>query len=357
MKLTLEALERKSSRERREKFPDKDVKKEQAWKLTHLCMNDRFIGSIGNLDACQNLKAIYLQNNNISKIENLGFARNLTHLYLQHNSITRMENLDSLSKLRTLYLGHNKIKVLEGLENLHNLTVLHVENQKNSDGESLCFEPRTMIVLSTHLKVLNVSGNKIRSVKALANLRKLENLEAADNMIVDIEDLAETIKTLVALRDLSLQGNPVLRQYRSKETLIANNDTLERLNGKVITDACRTFMKQFKIEKLTRRTEKSSKSALGKDITDSLNLPPAFKRSISRAIFQQTIPKLPVMISSAIDEAPPHIFPPWKTALTSKSPKDNRVTPRPFWGNIIRNKGARRIPSSISTKAIPLPPI
>ncbi|KAG7213815.1 hypothetical protein KM043_003029 [Ampulex compressa] len=316
MKLTLEALERKSSRERREKFPDKDVKKEQAWKLTHLCMNDRFIGSIGNLDACQNLKAIYLQNNNISKIENLGFARNLTHLYLQHNSITRMENLDSLSKLRTLYLGHNKIKVLEGLENLHNLTVLHVENQKNSDGESLCFEPRTMIVLSTHLKVLNVSGNKIRSVKALANLRKLENLEAADNMIVDIEDLAETIKTLVALRDLSLQGNPVLRQYRSKETLIANNDTL-----------------------------------------DSLNLPPAFKRSISRAIFQQTIPKLPVMISSAIDEAPPHIFPPWKTALTSKSPKDNRVTPRPFWGNIIRNKGARRIPSSISTKAIPLPPI
>lgn len=50
--------------------------------------------------------------------------------------------------MQTLYLGYNKILVVEGLENLKNLTVLQIENQKLPFGESLYFDPRSILALS-----------------------------------------------------------------------------------------------------------------------------------------------------------------------------------------------------------------
>lgn len=76
------------------------------------------------------------------------FATELTHLYLQHNNLTKIENLDSLTNLVKLYLGYNSISVVEGLENLTFLKELHIEKQRLDLGESLCFEPRTLITLS-----------------------------------------------------------------------------------------------------------------------------------------------------------------------------------------------------------------
>lgn len=150
--------------------------------------------------------------------------------------------------MQTLYLGYNKILVVEGLECLKNLTILQVENQKLSVGESLCFDPRSILTLSVSLnwllsfnslflynifqgclKVLNISGNKMASLKSIKELHKLEVLDATNNFIDDINDLTESISVLTSLIDLSLQGNPVTQYYRCKENLIANNDTISML--------------------------------------------------------------------------------------------------------------------------------
>lgn len=132
---------------------------------------------------------------------------------------------------------------------MKNLTVLQIENQKLPFGESLYFDPRSILALSvsffivifllyifihiyklfqTCLKVLNISGNKITSLKNIKELYKLEILDATNNIIDDINDLTETINILISLKDLSLQGNPVTKYYRYKENLIANNDTISK---------------------------------------------------------------------------------------------------------------------------------
>ncbi|XP_076655190.1 uncharacterized protein LOC143360342 [Halictus rubicundus] len=355
VRLTTEYIDRKCSQALLSKSLSKKIKKQELYNTTHLRMNNMFISSIGNFNDYKNLKVIYLQNNNISSIENLDFASNLTHLYLQHNAIRKMENLDAFDKLQVLYLGYNNIVVVEGLDNARNLTTLDIENQMLSLGESLCFDPRSVHTLSTCLQVLNISGNKMTSLKDVKSLQKLEILDARNNLLEDIDDLTETMSTLISLRDLSLQGNPVTRCYRYKENLIANNDTIRNFNGKTVTDVCRCFMKRFKIEKHLYRKKKSSRVTLDEDITSSLDLPLALKKSISRAMFQHPGPKLSVTISSTIDDMPPQMFPPWKTG--TKTIRQGHVTPRPFWSNVIKTKQPHVVRSLIKSKAIQLPPI
>lgn len=79
------------------------------------------------------------------------------------------------------------------------------------------------------LIVLNVSDNKMTSLRNLSGFRELNTLEAKDNLIDDIDDLTTTISTLPALKDLSLQGNPVIRFYRYRENLIANSISLGKV--------------------------------------------------------------------------------------------------------------------------------
>ncbi|CAK9820991.1 Protein phosphatase 1 regulatory subunit 42 [Anthophora plagiata] len=355
VRLTAEYIEKKCSQVQLSKSLSKKIKKDQLCSITHLRMNNMFISSIGNFMNYKNLKVIYLQNNNISTIENLHFASNLTHLYLQHNVISKIENLEFLDNLHTLYLGYNRIPVVEGLERLKKLTVLQIENQKLPTGESLCFDPRSILTLSTCLKVLNISGNKIISLKNIKELSKLEVLDAGDNFIDDINDLTECISALTSLTDLSLQGNPVTQCYRYKENIIANNDTIKTLNGKTVTDVCKCFMKRFKMKKHLYHTKKSLSTTLDEDIASSLNLPPALKKSISRAILQHPNPKFPVTISSVIGDT--HIFPPWKITPAANSLRNGHFAPRPFWTNIIRTQQSDHLHSSLSTKSFKLPPI
>jgi len=80
------------------------------------------------------------------------------------------------------------------------------------------------------LKVLNISDNKIISLRDLIGFQELHILDAKNNLIDNVDDLIATISTLTSLKDLSLQGNPVTWSYRYKENLIANSISL----GKVL---------------------------------------------------------------------------------------------------------------------------
>lgn len=46
--------------------------------------------------------------------------------------------------------------------------------------------------------------------------------------------------------------------------------SLANLDGKIITDICRNFMKKFKMEKHNQRTKNTTKIPLGDDITSML---------------------------------------------------------------------------------------
>lgn len=80
------------------------------------------------------------------------------------------------------------------------------------------------------LKILDISDNKMTSLRSLIGFQELHILDAKNNLIDNVDDVTATISTLTFLKDLSLQGNPVTASYRYKENLIANSVSL----GKVI---------------------------------------------------------------------------------------------------------------------------
>ncbi|XP_011498611.1 PREDICTED: protein phosphatase 1 regulatory subunit 42-like [Ceratosolen solmsi marchali] len=335
VELTVKLIKRKYMQHQSHKSFLKDAEKNCLTKITHLFMNEQFICEINNFSICRNLKVIYLQRNFIKKIKNLNFATNLTHLYLQHNDITKIQNLNCLINLKKLYLGYNRIAVIEGLENLSNLSDLHIEKQKLPLDERLVIDPKTANTLSVCLVYLNVSDNHMVSLNGINNFKKLVTLEAQYNLIDNLEELNTTVDTLDALENLFLEGNPVTKIYRYRENVIASSHSLSKLfisylDQKLVTKNSRDFLKKFKYERLNQ-SKKKSPFTLSEDITHTLNLPPAFRRSITRAMLHNINPKFSFSDISMIGDSQSQIFPPWKSTLSVKGLKNNRVLPRPFW--------------------------
>ncbi|XP_055633581.1 protein phosphatase 1 regulatory subunit 42-like isoform X2 [Toxorhynchites rutilus septentrionalis] len=197
---------------------------------------------------------LYLHNNQISRIEKLGAFTHLTHLYLQWNNIRKVENLDSLKNLKQLYLGYNKIARLENLGNLKKLEQVHVERQLLEGAARFEFDADCMKALANHLKVLNIKKLKLTHMTALEPLWKLEVLLASENNFKTTEDINPVISALYSLRVLDLQGCFAQKDvhYREKITAAAGHKLL-LLDGKMISQSTRNFIKNFQTIKLEKK--------------------------------------------------------------------------------------------------------
>ena len=235
-------------------------------RLTHLYCSDKSIGSIENLSQCSNLTVLYLYDNLIGKIENLEFAKHLTHLYLQGNRITKMENLYALRSLKKLYLGRNCITVVEGLEHLSSLTELHIEYQTMPLGEKLLFDPNSIVSLITTLSVMNIAGNRLEFLGNIKLLKRLTSLNASDNQLGSVLDVCKVVCGFGSLKHLHLEGNPVTKKHRYKESVITSCSSLSALDGAEINEVSRLFLMNWKAAKEARRKQnllRQSKSFTG----------------------------------------------------------------------------------------------
>ncbi|XP_074102434.1 uncharacterized protein LOC141529676 [Cotesia typhae] len=221
------------------------------------------------------------------------------------------------------------------MENLENLVELDIENQRLLTGESLIFDPKSLKTLSGNLKILNVTGNNICYLKPLNCLYNLEILIAKNNNISEIIDVIETVKVLKSLVELQLENNPVICKLRYRENVIANSCSLRILDGKSISQMNKYFLNKLKNKKQSQLALRKThnKISLSDDIKASLNLPPAFERSISRAILEPG-PKLSIGVNSAISNDKLEIYPSWASTSAIAGKKDNHLTPRPFWKSI-----------------------
>ncbi|XP_058120767.1 protein phosphatase 1 regulatory subunit 42-like [Anopheles ziemanni] len=228
--------------------------------LTHLYLNDKNMTKINTIYPTKNILVLYLHNNQISKIEKLGAFAHLTHLYLQWNNLRKIENLESLKNLKQLYLGYNKITRLENLGGLKKLEQVHIERQQLDGTMRFEFDPECLCALANHLKVLNIKKLKLANIDALEPLWKLEILLASENNFKSTEDVTPVVSALYSLRVLDLQGCSAQRDvhYREKVTAAAGHKLL-LLDGKMISQSTRNFIKNFqnvKLEKQRRASEK-----------------------------------------------------------------------------------------------------
>lgn len=182
----------------------------------------------GTISQCENLRVLYLHNNNIKEIRNCNELNNLTHLYLQWNKIRKIENINGLRNLRKLYLGNNEISRLENIDNLGNLEELHIERQKSGTKYPLefSFEMSSVLGIAANLRVLNVSGLRLRNLDDLLPMRMVEELNASNNLFENAESLAKFVSAMPVLVKANFKGCPSHSNdlhYRDKIICGTNN--------------------------------------------------------------------------------------------------------------------------------------
>merc|ERR1712157_57314 len=165
---------------------------------------------------------------------------------LQNNNIQKIEALDHLWSLEKLYLGGNRIQVVEGLANLERLEELHVENQRIPRGESLLFDPRSMIGLKKCLRTLNTSGNNITSLNGISTLSELTSLNLSNNNIEKFRSLEEVLRSCHNIRQLEILGNPITKLRKFRERIVVLTPNLVSLNNRDINALERQFLINWK---------------------------------------------------------------------------------------------------------------
>lgn len=138
---------------------------------------------ISDLSNLVKLSVLDLNNNKIDDISVVSSLPNLKVLNLEKNKILDISVLSELKNIEKLNLSQNYyFKSYSPLKNIHSLTELNISfmNIGNNIG---------LLKGLTNLKVLDITENKITTIKPLQNLHGLIKLRAANNNIEDISIL------------------------------------------------------------------------------------------------------------------------------------------------------------------------
>ncbi|KAF5270216.1 hypothetical protein FQA39_LY08430 [Lamprigera yunnana] len=292
---------------------------------THLFWNNKFSKNIKATISLKSLCVIYLHNNEITKIENIESAVNLKHLFLQQNKIKKIENLNNLVKLEKLYLGHNEISVLEGLETLTNLKELHLEKQ-NLNGDSLCFDHRSIFAIANSLKILRISHNNITTITNLAPLKNIETLDASHNMLGDFKEVCDTLRNWYYIYEAKFHNNPIAKDRRYRENIISSSHKLAQysiinvsatLDDKDINEVTRCFLKRFELEKSSRPN---------KQIVHIPEWATQYGQPIlQKAVYESLLKNTRSCFDTTLHNSAGDIYVPWK-AMPKKSNKLGKFT-------------------------------
>ncbi|XP_066535622.1 leucine-rich repeat-containing protein 9 [Hoplias malabaricus] len=154
------------------------------------------------------LEVLHLAFNGISNISELQISRltNLKALFLQGNDIAQVEGLEGLRCLRELVLDRNRVRCV---------------NVSSFSSQSSLLE-------------LRLSENRLRELNNLHTLCQLRTLYLDNNKLQDIAEL-EKLEVLPTLLELSVVGNPVARRSLHRSVMVLRLPGLQVLDGTTVT--------------------------------------------------------------------------------------------------------------------------
>lgn len=123
---------------------------------------------------------LFLQCKGFSKIQNLEPYINLKVLWLEQNGIAVIEGLEKNTKLVSLFLQNNVIRSISGLSALANLRIINLSHNYLTSITGLADS-------CPLLETLQISHNRIASLKACEDLWKLSELSSVDLSFNKIE--------------------------------------------------------------------------------------------------------------------------------------------------------------------------
>ncbi|XP_020552223.1 leucine-rich repeat-containing protein 59-like isoform X2 [Sesamum indicum] len=148
-------------------------------------------------------KVLNAGKNKLKSMDEVKSLASLRALILNDNDISSVCKLDQMKELNTLVLSRNPISSLgDSLVKLKSITKLSLSNcQLQTVDSSLksCLE----------LKELRLAHNEIMIIPSeFGRLVKLQNLDMGNNLITNRSNI-KVLSSLVNLRNLNLQGNPI----------------------------------------------------------------------------------------------------------------------------------------------------
>ncbi|XP_041810349.1 leucine-rich repeat-containing protein 9 [Chelmon rostratus] len=151
-------------------------------------------------------------------------------LHLSHNGISNMANLQlsRLTNLKALFLQGNEISQVEGLEGLHQLRELVLDKNRIKAVANNSFISQN-VLLELHL-----AENRIRELSHLDPLTELRKLFLGMNKLQDITELNK-LEVLPSLTELSVVGNPVAKNSLHRPAVVLRLSRLQVLDGVMVT--------------------------------------------------------------------------------------------------------------------------
>ena len=184
-------------------------------------VDEAFLKKMVTLDNLQDLDLHRIKNLDISIFRDIP----VKSLFLGGCTFYDCKKFSELSQLETLSLFSCEISDIKSITSLSQLTQLNIFDTAQYDKP---LENIQDIKNMTSLKILRLSGNKIKSIEALSNLQSLQTLDLSMNEISDITPLSKlnqlkyvnlnynvikSIKSLIGLQELHeiwLNENPII---------------------------------------------------------------------------------------------------------------------------------------------------
>ncbi|XP_009784826.2 uncharacterized protein [Nicotiana sylvestris] len=243
--------------------------------ITSLSLTHKALSDVSCLSEFKNLQRLDLGFNNLTSLEGLKLCVNLKWLSVVQNKLQSLKGIEGLIKLTVLNAGKNKLKSMNEVSGLVNLralilndndvvsickldkmqelnTLVLSRNPISGIGQSLAkINSITKLSLSncqlqgidsslkscTELKELRLAHNDIKTLPSeLAFNIKLQNLDIGNNVIMKWSDL-KVLSSLVNLKNLNLQGNPIAEKEALAKKIKKQLPNLQILNAKPIENA------------------------------------------------------------------------------------------------------------------------
>ncbi|XP_021278108.1 adenylate cyclase [Herrania umbratica] len=216
------------------------------------------LASLEGLKSCVNLKWLSVVQNKLQTLKGIERLTKLTVLNAGKNKLRSMEEVRSLVNLRALILNDNEIVSICGLDGMKDLNTLVLSRNPISEiGDSLVkLKSVTKLSVSNcqiqdikssfksciELKELRLAHNDIKSLPAeLSYNKKLQNLDLGNNLITRWSDL-KALDSLVNLKNLNLQGNPIAEKDKLAKKVKKLLPTLHIFNARPIDKSIKNEM-------------------------------------------------------------------------------------------------------------------
>ncbi|XP_044311256.1 leucine-rich repeat and IQ domain-containing protein 1 [Varanus komodoensis] len=221
--------------------------------LENLCillLNKNNISCIHGLFGCTNLWNLELSYNKITRIGGLESLKNLQRLVVSHNQLISTKGLSDTPTLVYIDCSFNHLNEVEGIQNCGLLQILKLQGNNLNEFPSL--ENHVLLrelylednsissleICSTYwlplLQILLLSQNSLTQLAPLFSFISLKKLDISNNCLLDTKSIIQWFGGCDSLRELSIQGNPLLLEENWRCTLLKILPNLKILNDENI---------------------------------------------------------------------------------------------------------------------------